>query len=135
MPQFYFHLRAPAGLERDEIGVPLKGIEEAYLEACHTIPLLSAELVRKRAGPHRYAFEITDGADNLLMEVPFSEVLDRARRPARAPSVAPWQQAAAEMVRTARLITGLREERAALRATLAETKRILDQARQAVRAA
>ncbi|MEH3145216.1 MAG: hypothetical protein PGN34_07665 [Methylobacterium frigidaeris] len=131
MPLFFFHLRSPAGRDEDAIGVELNGVEAAYLEACHTIPFLSEELVRKGARPLRYAFEIADVGGTLLMEVPFAEVLDRGRRPVPPATAESFRKAAATMARTAELIVSIRKERVALRDTLAETKRLLAQVRQA----
>jgi hypothetical protein len=132
MPWFYFHLRGPEGLERDDIGLELANVEAAYLGACQSVPGMSAELIFETANPMRYAFEITDASGGLLMEVPFTEVLDRGRKPT-APRSALRRRGAAEMVRTARLISSLEEQRAALQITLAETRRLLALSRQARR--
>ena len=128
---FYFHLRTPEKQERDDIGLELAGIEAAYLEACRTVPEMSADLVRQEKNPVRYAFEITDRAGKLLMEVPFTEVLDRGRKPIAPFSTQHFRRAAAEMARTAQLISSIDAERAALRATLTETRRLLALSRQA----
>lgn len=131
MPQFYFHLRTPAGLEQDESGLELAGVEVAYLEACHTVPALSCELAREGANPSRYAFEIADATGALLMEVPFFEVLERGRKPISPQMAASFRRAATTMERTANLISSIGEEQATLRATLTETKRLLAEALQA----
>ncbi len=125
MPRFYFHLRTPAGRDNDDVGLELVGVEAAYLEACRSVPDMSAELVQAGANPARYAFDITDPGGNLLMEVPFPEVLDRGRRPTLPVCAAQLRKAEAEMARTARLISAIREEQAALHATLTETWRLL----------
>lgn len=125
MPLFYFHLRNPQGLNRDQIGLEFPSVEAAYLEACHTVPEISADLVRKKANPARYAFEITDEDDRLLMEVPFAEVLDRGRKPAPPPTTAQLQAAVAQVERSAKLISALRKEHADTRDKLAETRRLL----------
>lgn len=125
MPRFYFHLRTPAGRDEDDIGLELAGIEAAYLEAHRAVPALSAELAYEEADPARYAFEITDASGNLLMEVPFAEVLDRRRKAIPPPSAARSRRAACEMERTANLITAIGKERAALQTTLAETRRLM----------
>ena len=85
MPWFYFHLRTPQGLEPDDTGLEFAGIEAAYLEACASIPEISADLACEGKNPARYAFEITDPAGRPLMEVPFTEILDRGRRPNASP--------------------------------------------------
>ena len=109
------------------------GIEGAYLEACLTVPELSADLAREKKNPARYAFEITDPAGVLLMQVPFTEVLDRGRKPVAPSSARRSHKAAAEMARTAALIISINEERAALQVTLAETSRLLALSRRAGR--
>ena len=125
MPWFYFHLRTPMGLERDDAGLEFASIEAAYLEACHTVPEMSADLVRRKANPARYVFEITDGCDRALIEVPFAEILDCGRKPVPPHRTAQKQAAAAQMARSADLISALREEHAATRDKLAETRRLL----------
>lgn len=75
MPHFHFHVRTSTGLSRDEDGLEYPSLEEAYLEACRTIPGMAAELVHKGRSPMKHAFEITDRDDALLLEVPFAEVL------------------------------------------------------------
>ncbi|MER2266823.1 DUF6894 family protein [Methylobacterium oxalidis] len=74
---FYFHLRTAQGLERDEVGLTCPNLEAAYLDACSSIPMLMAELVDRGHDPSACSFEITDWADQFLMEVPF---LERVRR-------------------------------------------------------
>src|SRR4051812_2418031 len=95
MSFYYFHLRTADGLERDEIGLLCPNLEAAYLDACGAIPPLLAELARGGHDPSRCAFEITDTADQLLMEVPFLERVTKgpkSRRPA-APVLSPETQA------------------------------------------
>lgn len=125
MPLFYFHLRDPMGLERDDMGLEFGGVEAAYLAACEAVPGMSADLVHERADPARYGFGIADASGNRLMDVPFTEVLDRGRKPAAPRTGACLRKAAAEMERTASLIGSIAAERAALQVTLAETKRLL----------
>ncbi len=125
MPLFYFHLRGPKGLGRDEVGLELPDVEAAYLGACQAVPGMSADLVHEAANPARHAFEIADAKGNFLMDVPFTEVLDRGHQPATPRSGARLRKAAAEMERTASLICSIDEQRAALQVTLAETRRLL----------
>jgi len=83
MTLYHFHLRTADGLERDETGMIRPDLETAYLDACRTIPALMAELVGKGHDPSCCAFEIRDGADQLLMEVPFLERVTRGPKPHR----------------------------------------------------
>lgn len=133
MPWFYFHLRSPKGLERDDLGLEFASVEAAYLEACHTVPGMSAELACQKVDPSRYAFEISDLDGRLLMEVPFTEILRRGCQPFAAPCAKRSREGWAEMERTARLLNWLREERAALKATLLEIRRLRRASEQAVR--
>jgi len=130
MPHFYFHLRTPAGWERDQDGLDFIGLEAAYLDACRAIPDMSAALVKQKRDPLRYGFEIADAAGQFLMEVPFSEMLDRDREPRWLTMPALAQKAQAEMERTVRLIASIMEEREALQASLRETRELVARARQ-----
>jgi len=85
MTLYHFHLRTAEGLERDEAGLIRPDLETAYLDACKTIPALMAELVGKGHDPSCCAFEITDAADQLLMEVPFLERVTKGVRSRRPP--------------------------------------------------
>ncbi|WP_431311165.1 DUF6894 family protein [Methylobacterium nigriterrae] len=127
MPRYFFHLRTPDGLQWDGEGVPFAGLDAAYLDVCRTIPAMTAELQRTGTRPRqllRYAFEIADAEGQLLMEVPFTEVLDGARMP-RRPAPALDQKARAEIQRSERLIAAVQQERDALYATLSQTHALL----------
>ncbi|MDR7039847.1 hypothetical protein J2X36_004625 [Methylobacterium sp. BE186] len=130
MPWFYFHLRTPAGLERDDIGLELIGIEAAYLDACQAIPTMAADLSGKKVDPRRCRFEIADSAGRALLEVPFTEILDKGRRPSHPALLAQRRKATAEMERAARLIEALGEERAALLAELQNLRELLAHAQE-----
>lgn len=125
MPRFYFHLRGPEGLDRDDVGLELASVEAAYLGACQAVPGMSADLVYEAENPIRYGFEIAGESGTVLMEVPFAEVLDRGRKRAAPPAARRFREGRAEMERTAGLITALHEARARLDATLSETRRLL----------
>ncbi|MCJ2021769.1 hypothetical protein MKK84_30895 [Methylobacterium sp. E-065] len=125
MPWFYFHLRSPEGLNRDDIGLEFPSMEAAYLEACHTVPEMSADIVRKKANPARHAFEITDDSGALLIEVPFTEVLDGRYRPVPPKETAQRQVAAATIARSTDLVSEIHAEWAVTRDKLAETRRLL----------
>lgn len=83
MPLFRFHVRSLAGLEHDDTGLNFPDLETAYLEACHTIPEIAADLVRQGLSPMLHAFEIVDAAGQVLMEIPFAERLRDGQRPRR----------------------------------------------------
>ncbi|WP_114946761.1 DUF6894 family protein [Microvirga calopogonii] len=86
MPRFFFHLRGGLeGLSRHEIGVTVPDVEAAYLEAFQAATDMSQEWLKKGRNPRCYAFEIMNTAGELVLVLPFSEVLDRqsGRKPVR----------------------------------------------------
>jgi hypothetical protein len=88
MPLFFFHLRGGAeGLNLDQDGLDLPNVEAAYLEAHQTALDMTQEWLRKRQNPRGYAFEIMSATGEVVVELPFSEALDRqaGRRPANLP--------------------------------------------------
>jgi hypothetical protein len=86
MPLFYFHLRTPDGLEEDKIGLSLSDLEDAHREVLLAIPDLTAEMMRIGRSPFRCVFEITDEKGQILMELPFAQMITRqAGRDAAVP--------------------------------------------------
>ena len=82
---YYFHLRIGETLSPDELGLELPDLETAYLEAFQAAQEMWAELLAERSDPLVRAFEIADADGRTLLTVPFSEVLERARRPKAPP--------------------------------------------------
>jgi hypothetical protein len=72
---FYFHLKSPDALERDDEGVECEDIEQAYLRVCEAIPDVAAEILRNRKDPMRFSFLIANQHGQLLMTVPFTELV------------------------------------------------------------
>ena len=85
MSRFYFDLHTPSGPELDDIGSPFETLEAAYLDACQAALEISIELLRKREDPSRYRFEIRADDKRLILDLPFSEVLQPRPRPVLAP--------------------------------------------------
>jgi len=81
LPAFYFHLLTPEGIETDEIGLNCRDLDEAYLEACRSIPQLASEFIEGEHDPSRCAFRIADEQGQVLLVVPFVERLHRRERP------------------------------------------------------
>jgi hypothetical protein len=77
IPQFFFNLCTPDGVDRDEEGVELPDIETAYLEAFHTAIEMWIEAVRHRRDPSQHWFEIADAAGQALLTLPFTEVIQK----------------------------------------------------------
>jgi hypothetical protein len=79
MPRFYFHLRGEEGVSRDTEGIDFESIDEAFLDAFRAATDLWRELLIARKDPRLHAFEITDAAGEVLIVLPFMEVLETAR--------------------------------------------------------
>ncbi len=78
MPLFFFHLRGGSeGPDLDEDGLDLPDAEAAYLEAHQTALDMAQEWLRKGRNPRGYAFEVVNGAGEVVFEVPFAKALDR----------------------------------------------------------
>jgi hypothetical protein len=78
--QYYFHLRIGDTVSADELGLDLPDLETAYLEAFRAAQEMWSELLAQRSDPLRRAFDIADADGQVLMTIPFCEVLERARR-------------------------------------------------------
>lgn len=73
--RYFFHLRSPDGIERDEIGLPFKDVEHAYLAACDSLPGIATEILRSRRNPMEFSFVLENAKGHVLMTVPFTELL------------------------------------------------------------
>jgi hypothetical protein len=80
MIHFFFHFRQGSQLSRDEEGSGFASLEDAYLDVHQAIQEMWEELLASRCDPRSCAFEICDGDGRLLMNVPFTEVLDSCIR-------------------------------------------------------
>jgi hypothetical protein len=77
MQRYHLHIRQAGVLvSPDDKGADFESIEAAYLEAFESAQELWPILLGDRRDPRRYSFEITNSAGVVLMEVPFSELLD-----------------------------------------------------------
>ena len=128
MPRFFFDLATPRGVERDDVGVVFASMEAAYLDACRAALEISIEMLRNRQDPDRHSFEVRDERVQLVLEIPFAEVLQPQGRVAvlRTPSRL-HHQIAATVGRSRALRTELAEElmraRCALETAQATLKR------------
>lgn len=114
MPLFFFHLRTPAGTERDADGLEHPDLDAAYLETCRAIPDLVAEFMAAGRDPFACAFVIADAEGRELLTVPFDELAGRRRR--WAPLVS---EAVAKAERACNLVADVREQQLALAHTIA----------------
>jgi hypothetical protein len=78
--RYYFHLHIGPKLSLDEIGLDLPDLEAAYLEAFEAAQAMWGELLSERSDPLIRSFDIADEQGQLLLTLPFAEVLDRARK-------------------------------------------------------
>lgn len=77
MQRFHLHLRQGEALAcPDDEGAAFDNLEAAYLEAFHSAQELWPILLEDRRDPRRYVFEITNSAGAVLIELPFSELLE-----------------------------------------------------------
>ena len=88
MPRFFFHLRGgPNSFSPDDMGLDFPDVEAAYLDAFQAAKDMAQEWLTKGQNPRDYVFEVVNAAGELVLELPFSEVLDRqsGRRPGKLP--------------------------------------------------
>ena len=88
MPRFFFNLRSQGDVSIDEIGTEFSSLEAAYLDACNAILQIAFEKLQARQDPSEDVLEIADGQRQVLMQVPFLEVL----QPKAAKSIARTRQ-------------------------------------------
>lgn len=76
MPIFHLNLRDNGTLWPDQDGAEFASLDEAYLEAFAGAQEMWTPRLRDRKSPLSCAFEIADSAGNVLVTLPFSEVLE-----------------------------------------------------------
>ena len=112
MPHFFFNYISGGATSVDDIGTEFCSLETAYLDTCGAALAIAFEKLRTRQDPTTDSFEIIDDEKNVLMQVPFSEVL----RPAGGTNIS-----------TIRLQTGLALENC--RRQAARSERLKDELR------
>lgn len=121
MPQFFFNYRSGGIISEDEIGTEFPSLEAAYLDTCKSALAIAFEKLRARQDPTSDAFDIVDDQRNVLMHVPFSEVL----RPGGTVGVSSrMQQAVAALERCSFLMSRGEKLKKELRAEVAKTKEL-----------
>lgn len=75
MPHFFFNYTSEGATSVDDVGTEFSSLETAYLDTCETALAIAFEKLSTRQDPTMDSFEIIDDEKNLLMHVPFSEVL------------------------------------------------------------
>ena len=119
MPHFFFNYTSGGATSVDDVGTDFPSVEAAYLDACKGALDIAFEKLRARQDPTTDSFEITDEAQNQLMQVPFSEVL----RPVAATNSWIVRQKTALALENCRRQTARNERlKNEIRAELARTK-------------
>jgi len=75
MPKFFFNHFSHDDVSIDEGGSDFPSLEAAYLDTCNAILDISFEKLRERLDPAEDTFEIVSERGDLLLTIPFSEVL------------------------------------------------------------
>ena len=88
MARYHFDLKQGDAIIPDTEGGEFRTLEQAYLEAFRGIREVWNVLLSERRDPRGYAYMITGANGELLMEVPFTEVLDACRGSETAPQLA-----------------------------------------------
>jgi hypothetical protein len=127
--RYYFHLRIGGTIDPDEIGVELANIETAYLEAFKAAQEMWSELLAQGSDPLTRCFEIGDERGQLLLSVPFVEVLEQARK-SRPPLPKLRQSLQAELQKHRELMTSLSEQVRRAHDQIKATRDALDSARE-----
>jgi hypothetical protein len=101
MPKFFFNHISRDDVSVDEGGSDFPSLEAAYLDTCNAILDISFEKLRERLDPTEDIFEIVSERGDLLLTIPFSEVL-RPRQPTDLPGSRTEKLAATSARLTAR---------------------------------
>jgi hypothetical protein len=75
MPRFFFNHTSCQGVSVDDTGTDFPSLEAAYLDTCNAILDISYDKLRERCDPTDDIFEIVSEHGDLLVTIPFSEVL------------------------------------------------------------
>lgn len=114
MQQYFFHLYVDGRLELiDEEGGSHESLDNAYLQAFDSAKELWAVLLRARRDPRHYSFRIANAKGDVLLELPFVEVLEACRPVRPDGSIRPRlskKTANAKIVRNARQVARLATE-------------------------
>ena len=86
MPHYYFHLRVGRQHYPDHLGVDFENLESAYLDAFQAARDMWTELLRERKDPTTHRFEIANEDGQVLLTLPFTEVLEQSRKGSPPPT-------------------------------------------------
>ena len=77
MPLFFFHYRTADSYEVDTVGGEFGSLELAFLDAHRGAIDIAAELLHAGKSPMRHCIDVADAEGQVLMDLPFREVLMR----------------------------------------------------------
>lgn len=86
MARYFFHFINGEMRSSDDQGLEFASAEQALVEASRAMLAMWPELLAARQDPMACAFEIADEHGMILFDLPFSEALDRCRRPVGGPA-------------------------------------------------
>lgn len=119
MPQFFFNYTSGGATSIDDVGAEFSSLDAAYLDTCKSALAIAFEKLCARQDPANDSFDIIDAEKNLLMQVPFSEVLRPAAvtsSPAvRQKTILAFENCRRQVARSARLKNEIRAELARTR--------------------
>jgi hypothetical protein len=121
MPLFYFHLKVGRNRYPDHLGVEFDSLEAAYLDAFEAARDMWSELLKSREDPTAHSFEICNADGELLLTLPFTEVLEPVRR-----SLPPSQI----VLRARRRLKAMRTLTAALNQQIEQTRHLIEMTQQ-----
>ena len=124
MALFFFDFLQGGRRWPDSGGVEFDTTEQAYLECIGAAQEMWGDLLTQREDPRRCSFEILDAQRRLLFTIPFTEVLDACRRPARSYHDR-YQEALAVGRRVRQAQDEFRRELAAVKDSLADARALL----------
>jgi hypothetical protein len=127
MPQYFFHLRSTAATQRDELGSEFSDLDAAYLDTCQAITGMAADLSNACCNAEPYVFDITDMEGKLLMEVPFTEMLNRAEKPQKPALPSPERTVPPEVERARRLAVEIAEQVRTLQESVRRSRALVAQ--------
>ena len=110
MPRFFINHTSPNEICVDDIGMEFSSLEAAYLDTCEAALAIAFEKLRERQDPASDAFEIIDEEQNVLMQVPFSEVLRPAAMTTKQENTLAFENCRRQAARNRRLKDEIRAE-------------------------
>ena len=129
MPKFFFNLRNTAFLQPDELGTEFPDLDAAYLDACVAVMGMAADMERGGCNPLPFVFEIMDERGQLLLEVPFTEMLNAGEKPRKPTPQTARRQPSPQVERSQRLACEILDRITALQETVRQSRILVARSR------